>query len=341
MRLTCPRLTALLCALTLGGGVSVAAAPLDASRLDPSGSGPREGRPFSYQLTLVAASDTTADVEVHIPSGALLVEATGASGVVLDADARLLRWQARVPGGAPVVVRLTFLAGLDAGGHTQTTRVTLRPWQGEPTYLAHQAEVESLPTSPALTLGGIGVTPAGVAVLAWLGVMGLMWAVLSVARPRAAAWATIAVMVPAGFLAYFVALAREDRRIGALPPTTCVVTDRVLDSRTGSSSTSRASGQTTVYAPRLGLSWTDGHARHVAQGFGTDSRLSRGSAATAEAVLTRYALGASVPCAIDDRDARRAYVERGYGGAYFFALIPLPLLLLGVWGLTRERTHRW
>ncbi len=146
-------------------------------------------------------------------------------------------------------------------------------------------------------------------------------------------------MVPAGFLLYFAALAREDARILGLPETTCTVVDRVIDTRTASSSTSRPSGPRTVYAPRLALRYGDGEHAGVAQGFGTGSRLSGATAARAEALLSRYAVGAQVPCAVDAQDPRYAYVERGYGGAYVFALIPLPLLALGIWGLLPRRAR--
>jgi hypothetical protein len=68
--------------------------------------------------------------------------------------------------------------------------------------------------------------------------------------------------------------------------------------------------------------------------------LSGAPPATAEAVLARYAVGATVPCAIDDRDPRRAYVERGFGGADLFALMPLSVLALGVRGLASDRRRR-
>ena len=49
----------------------------------------------------------------------------------------------------------------------------------------------------------------------------------------------------------------------------------------------------------------------VAQGFGTDNRLSHGNARSVEAALATYAIGASVPCAVDRDDPCRAFVERG------------------------------
>lgn len=58
---------------------------------------------------------------------------------------------------------------------------------------------------------------------------------MRVIRPGAAFWAPILIMMPAGFLLYFAALAREDARILGLAEATCTVVDRVIDTRTSSS----------------------------------------------------------------------------------------------------------
>ncbi len=187
----------------------------------------------------------------------------------------------------------------------------------------------------------MGVTHAGAFVLGWLALGAILWCVLRAVQPRSATWAPIAVVLPLAFLSYFAWLALEDLRIAGLPETHCTVLDRVLDARTASSAAgSRPTGPQTVYQPRFAGAYERGGRRHVAQGFGTDSRLSGARAATAGALLADYAIGATVPCAIDDRDPRRAYLDRGFGGAYLFALVPLPLLAMGLAGLRSERGWR-
>lgn len=44
----------------------------------------------------------------------------------------------------------------------------------------------------------------------------------------------------------------------------------------------------------------------------------------------RYALGATVPCWYDPADPTDVVVLRGFGGAYLFALFPVPVFLFGV-----------
>ncbi len=315
-----------------------AAGPFDASTLTLVGAPPAEGFPYTYELRIRTTGGTSgADVEIHIPSAALAIGVDDLPGATVDADARVIRWQGELSPGGGRTARLRLLAGRDAGGNVSSLRVTLRPWQGEATYLGHSVEVDTRAAPSAFRVGAVGVTAAGVAVLAWLAVAAITWVLLRVVRPRSANWAPVAVVLPLAFLSYFAWLAREDVRIAALPEADCTVLDRVLDARTSSSSTSPGRGPQTVYQPRVAVAWAQAGRTGVAQGFGTDSRLSGGRAASAEALLARYAIGATVPCAIDDREPTRAYVERGFGGAYLFALIPLPLLALGIWGVASER----
>ena len=310
--------------------------PFGASTLTPLDSVPYEGATYAYRLAIAAHADVGGAVEIHLPSAAMFGRIDGLEGAYLDDEARIIRWQGTMADGQRRDVTLTLVAGLDAAGHTSSLHVTLRPWQGEPTYLSHVVEIDALPPHTVAHVGRVGITPAGLAVLGWLACTLLFWITMRAVRPTDAAWAPLAIMVPAGFLCYFALLAREDARILRLPQTTCTVVDRVLDSRTTSSST-RRSGPQAVYNPQLALRYASVTGERVAQGFGTDSRLSSASAARADALLARYAIGADIPCAIDDSDPRRGYVERGHGGAYFLALIPLPVFALGVWGLSRRR----
>ena len=334
-----------LCLCVLGLIVTASQAraeePFQSSTIMPVGAAPSEGAVFSYTIVL-RNTGTTAGcaVEIHLPSAALFVGIDGLDQAAIDHDSRVIRWEGPIAPGASRVSTLSLVAGTDAGGHSASVRLTARPWQGEVTYLSHSTAVDSVPTPTVFALGRVGVSAAGVAVLGWLAASLMFWMVMGVVRPRDAAWAPIVIMLPVGFLLYFAALARDDVRILALSQTTCTILDRVVDSRTGSSTTSRPSRPSTVYAPRLAMRYVEGGQGHVAQGFGTDSRLSGASAARAEALLARYAVGAHVPCAIDTAYRGVAYVERGFGGAYFFALIPLPLLALGIWGLWPNRRGR-
>lgn len=319
------------------------AAGLSGSTLMPLGDPLVEGDPFRYVLTLRNdGDDASATIDIDIPTSALFVGVEGLTGATFDPDERRVHWQGAVPARSTGVVTLSFLARADTGGHTASIRATVRQWQGDELYLSHVAAIDSRPSPAVFSIGRVGVAAAGVVVLGWLLAAGLFWLVLCFVRPRAALWAPIAIMLPLAFLTYFGWLAYDDARIAALPTQPCTVLDRLLDARTSSSSSSTTSRSrtSTVYQPRLAVRYAQDGETRLAQGFGTDSRLSIGRAVSADALLETYAIGATVPCAIDSRDPRRAYVERGPGGAYIFALIPLPLLGLGLWGLASEKRRR-
>ena len=319
-----------------------AAPPFEASTLEPQ-SQPVvvEGAAFGYDLVIRSTGETIgADVEIAIPPSALFLGVEGLTGVEHDLDERRVRWRGEVPAGV-THARVLMLAGRGAGGALATLRVTIRPWQGEATYLSHMAEVDTRPAHAVLRFGRVGVSAAGVAVLGWLAVGALTWLVLRVVRPESAAWAPFAIVLPLAFLSYFAWLASEDLRILRLPETLCTVRDRVLDARTSSSNTSPRRGPQTVYQPRVAVSYQAAGQVAFAQGFGTDSRLSRGSSAEAGTPLAAMVVGATVPCAIDDREPTRVYVERGFGGGYLFALIPVPVLGLGVWGAGKGRRAKY
>ncbi len=104
----------------------------------------------------------------------------GLDAASIDHEARTVRWEGPLGPGQSLTGTLALLAGTDAGGHTASLHVTARPWQGEATYLVHSALVDTVPAPAAFRLGGLGVTAAGVAVLAWIAASALFWVAMRV-----------------------------------------------------------------------------------------------------------------------------------------------------------------
>ena len=75
----------------------------------------------------------------------------------------------------------------------------------------------------------------------------------------------------------------------------------------------------------------------VSTGFDTGSRASVGGLGGALAEFSRWPIGSAVPCWFDPAHPEDVVVIRGFGGAYFFALFPLPLFLFGVWAIVKGR----
>jgi hypothetical protein len=86
----------------------------------------------------------------------------------------------------------------------------------------------------------------------------------------------------------------------------------------------------------LALKYTAGDREIISTGYETGTRLSIGTGESAAAEYAQWTLGAAVPCWFNPSDPRDAIVIRGFGGAYFFALIPLPVFVFGVLGLRRR-----
>lgn len=148
-------------------GQARAASPFETSTLTPTDPAPAEGRVFTYTLIVRNTGGTAGGViEIHVPSATMIAGLGGLDAASIDHEARMVRWEGTLGPGQSLTGTLAFLAGTDTGGHTASLHVTARPWQGEATYLVHSAAVDTVPAPAAFRLGGLGVTAAGVAVLA-------------------------------------------------------------------------------------------------------------------------------------------------------------------------------
>ena len=65
-------------------------------------------------------------------------------------------------------------------------------------------------------------------------------------------------------------------------------------------------------------------------GYTTASAFNFNTRASAGSVFDRFAIGTTHPCWYDPQDTRTVVLVRGPGGAYIFALLPIPVLLIGM-----------
>ena len=89
----------------------------------------------------------------------------------------------------------------------------------------------------------------------------------------------------------------------------------------------------TTYQPLLALRYAADGREVISTGYSTGSRLSIGRGESTVGEAAQFKIGAEVPCWFDPDDPARVMVLPGFGGAYFFALLPLGLLAGGVWAL--------
>lgn len=127
------------------------------------------------------------------------------------------------------------------------------------------------------------------------------------------------------FLVFFGFMARDDwRTMQEFRQASCEVLDTEIVVNENKSST-RPRKTYASYDARLVVGYeTDGQKR-VALAGRPDSHLDLSAEKVSE-LMAGYESGQPVQCWVDPQDASKVLVDRGPGGAYFFALIPLGIL---------------
>jgi hypothetical protein len=97
---------------------------------------------------------------------------------------------------------------------------------------------------------------------------------------------------------------------------------------------------TTSYQPLIALRYLVADREVIGTDYSTASRLDIGHNETLVRDYERFKIGAEVPCWYDPHDPSRVLVRPGFGGAYVFALLPIGLLVAGVWALVGARPSR-
>jgi hypothetical protein len=199
-----------------------------------------------------------------------------------------------------------------------------------------------MPRAGMIVTGLLALLILGAAVIMMRGRMQAEATLADGAKPRSTgvlgSWA--AVVIAAGFLVYFASLAYEDWRVYSdYRETRCTVFGSEIDSfesRSRSGDSERSESYKPVFAVRYPV---DG-AEMFSTGYTTPSAVNFNSRAGAGSVFERFAVGSTHACWYDPQDPKTVVLVRGPGGAYFFALLPIPVLLIGLDGLTGARRRR-
>lgn len=272
-----------------------------------------------------------------MPTSVLLAEQPGAGCFArFDAERRELVYDGPAPPGWRASCTVRLVAQADA-----STQASLAPRLWAPP--DHQAgdvatvPIETPPAPAALKFGVVGVTQAGLVVLGFLAAGGVLVAAGALWRGTAGAGLALLLTLTLGALLYFAQMAWQDwRTLQAWQPARCEVVDGNVQhgaSRTAVSTTDRSSrdpGKQKASKPVLSLRYEAAGQTRQALGFATESRL----AYTVQEVgdlLDQYQRAGPLPCWWDPEDPQRVVVQRGFGGAYLFALIPLAVLVLLGW----------
>ena len=317
---------------------------------------PREGDLMTFTVT---AHNTGADpsdsawIVLDWPESGYFIEVRGLDRPEVDHERRRIEGYLPIPAGAQRRIELDILTPRDSGGLTFSMRVRVSDLSaGIDHYDSHSVAIDSRIAAGGVSFGGARVTPAGVAVLAWFAAVPLMWILVSVLTSRgqsnrsrhlrsSPAGLTLMLMLPLAFWAFFAVMAwRDYRSITAWQKTECTVMGRrVIAESVSSTGTGRTrSTNNTVYSPEVALRYNANGGSVISTGYDTGSSLRIGGRARREEEIRALTVGTAIPCWYDPADVTDVVVHNGFGGAYLFALFPLPLFWFGCVSLARGWT---
>jgi len=340
----------LLALLMLCG--AVAAQPLPPPQVSHSPDPPIAGDVLVYEIALENPRDQpiTPQLSLSWPEQAYPVGFSGLADGELDHESGELRGTLTLAPGAREVVELQVLTSEAALG----TRVSLRArlyetWSETDQWENHTVELDRRPDASGVAVGALRVLPAGLAALGWVlatGLVGLALLVLSTRRgasaprvPGGVAGVTLALMVPVAFWMIFASMAWRDWRILTAwqPCEATVLGGRLIEAAASDSDARRRTTGSTRFRPELALRYeVDGITYH-STGFDSGSALRSGGRAGGDEALATWRAGARVPCWVNPEQPRDVVIARGFGGAYLFALLPLPVFGMGLLLLRRLR----
>jgi hypothetical protein len=282
-----------------------------------------------------------AEVDIGLPLEAMFVDGQGldgAEGGPLDKQFSLT-----VPLAAGGERRFSFrmVVPRDAGGHAlvPTLRIAY-PYRGVQFSTSDWIDVDTRAAGGGVSLGRWRVTSAEFALLAVLALYPALW--FAIPQRRRSHGIVLPIVLAVGFWTLFAALAWRDwGTLTSWPEASCTVLDTRMREVTASSSIrpARSLPRSSIreLQPLLALRYDVDGTSVVSSGYETGTRLTIGRGARLVDEYARWHIGDTVRCWFNPDDPADVVVIRGFGGAYVFALFPLPVFVLGVLGLRGRR----
>ena len=309
---------------------------------------PLEGDVVTFSVAIRNSGDQDSpntQVTITLPHEGMYVGFSGLEGAAYDRDARAISGTLPIPVSGEARVSFRIVTLRDSGGHVLSPMVKVSNlYLGATDQIIHaEIDIDTRPSTSGIPIGGVRIAPAGLALIVVLMLYPLLYVLVG---RRVGHGPVMAIVIAVGFGAIFAGLARRDwASLETWHETTCTIRDSRLREGTASStrpgtSTSAArrptGTDTTTYQNVLALEYVADGTSMVSSGFDTGSRLSIGGLGGALNEFSRWPIGQSVPCWFDPEHPEDVVVIRGFGGAYFFAMLPLPLLVYGVWTIAKK-----
>ena len=275
-----------------------------------------------------------AEVKADLPLEAMLADVAGPERTAIDPVAHVLEAVVDLPPQGERLFQIPMVVPRDAAGKMLSLNLRVRYLHlGVEFFGGSPVPIEGRASTGGVAVGSVRVHPAAFGVLAVLALYPIL-RVLTRSRARGSG-PVVAIVIAVGFWALFLPLALDDwRTLRAFRETSCTVLDTRMRTRTETSRVTRSRSvpatTTTSYEPLLALRYVADGRQTISTGYRTGSRLSIGGAARAEQEYAAWTIGKQIPCWFDPEDIGRVVVLRRFGGAYLFALFPLPLFAYGV-----------
>lgn len=295
-----------------------------------------EGEPFAFEIRAFTEGPIapSGEVSFQVPAGTLLAAKPACETWQYDNAARTFKIQVAWVPGQVHHCSIQLLAPENRGNLYFT--LEKRSYLPE----AYDRVEREVPMDSATAgkilfrIGGVGIRALEIAVfLPLVLVLGAIYLGRRARRkqpgmPMVSRYELFAAaLIAIGFLGYFVGMAIADWRSLSFPEARCEILDveRVVQvSRSTGSGSSRPS-ETYSFDARLAVAYELEGQKRVVVGVRPGSYLDL-SEKQAARFLEDFQRGDTVPCWVDPQNPKKALIERGFGGAYGFALIPLGLL---------------
>jgi hypothetical protein len=308
-------------------------------------------------FSIVVRNSGTDDAEsvyfsAEWPLMGFLVDATGFEDATRDYEARTLALAFPLAAGAERPFSVRVLAPRDSGGDALTVKLRVSHFASQTEWWdSATAIVETRTGASGIRIGGLRIAPAALVTLTLLAAGVVLWLVLRLAATRGrgrrsrsgrAASPTgpvAAVILASGFWALFGAMAwRDYQSLTSWPQSTCTILGGRLSEQTTTRAGSAAAPlaqrrQQSNFVPVLGVRYEVNGEETYSSGYDTGSRLGIGAQGGRLDELSGWRVGRTAPCWYNPDDPLDVVVVNGFGGAYLFALFPVPLFVIGVRGI--------
>jgi hypothetical protein len=286
------------------------------------------------------------DVRVRFPHNGFLVRMDELPELKRDNNDREVTAIVSIPAGGEYPFSFDLLASRTEAQHTLSSDIEVRNFLADARLdTEFSIKISSAPSTAGVVIGGLRFHSAAFWLLGWMvfGALFFVWvrsrllwvqehpkssALPSDVRRFPAFGLVALIMVPLAFLMVGVGLAWRDlQTLTSWKEAQATILDRREVIRTESRKEPGQRRKTSsTRTPEFALKYQVGEREVISSGFDTGTSLHIGGQVMGKAAMDEWVAGKIIPCWYDPADPARVVVRRGFGGAYIFFLIPVPIL---------------